>query len=80
MSRARQYRRQAADYAQQSLLAAAHQRPMLRLLSQTWLELAAREDERARLDEPRSFAPAGAGGPPEAGAAGAAIEAAWAAI
>jgi hypothetical protein len=59
MSRARQYRRQAVEYAQQSLLVAAHHRPAFNLLAKTWLQLAAREDERARLAEPRSFAPAG---------------------
>ena len=53
-----QYRRQAVEYAQQSLLAAAHHRPAFQLLAQTWLQLAEREDERARLGEPRSFAPA----------------------
>lgn len=53
-----QYRRQAVEYAQQSLVAAAHHRPAYQLLVQTWLQLAEREDERARLGEPRSFAPA----------------------
>jgi len=54
-----QYRRQAVEYAQQSLVAAAHHRPAFQLLAQTWLQLAEREDERARLGEPRSFAPTG---------------------
>ena len=54
-NKAQQYRRQAVDYSQQSLLVAEAQRPMLRLLAETWLQLAEREDERARLGEPRSF-------------------------
>ena len=57
MSRATRYRRQAVDFDQQSLLAPAHQRPMFNLLVRSWLELADREDERARLGEARSFEP-----------------------
>ena len=53
-----QYRRQAVEYAQQSLLAAAHHRPAFQLQPCLGQQLAEREDERARLGEPRSFAPA----------------------
>ena len=57
MSKATRYRRQAVEYDQQSLLAPAHQRPLFNLLARSWLELADREDERARLGEVRSFEP-----------------------
>jgi hypothetical protein len=57
MSRARKYRLQAADYAKQAVHAPAAQRPMFRLLVDSWLELAEREERAARLGEARSFAP-----------------------
>jgi hypothetical protein len=57
VSRARRYRRQAVEYDQQALLVPAHQRPLFNLLARSWLELADREDERARLGEARSFEP-----------------------
>ena len=57
MSKARRYRLQAVEYAQQSLLVAAHQRPMLNLLAQSWLQLADQEEARAKLGEARSFEP-----------------------
>jgi hypothetical protein len=56
MRRVRQLQRLAADYDQQSLLAPAHQRPMFKLLADSYLGLAARQAERDRLGEGRSFA------------------------
>ena len=55
MSRARRYRLQGYDYAQQALTAPAHVQPVFNLMARSWFELAEREDARARLDEPRSF-------------------------
>jgi hypothetical protein len=58
VSKARHYRRQAAEYSKQALMAPAQQRHLFTLLTRSWLELAEREDVRERLGEARSFEPA----------------------
>jgi hypothetical protein len=47
---------QGLDYARQAMTAPEHVRPVFTLMARSWFELAEREDERARLGEPRSFA------------------------
>lgn len=57
---ARRYRLNAVDLDLRILTAPAGERPMLKLMADTWRQMAARADERARLGEARSFAPQGA--------------------
>lgn len=61
MNSARKFRLKAVDYDQQALMAPPPERHMLKLLADTCLQLADREEVRARLGERRSFAPTGEG-------------------
>lgn len=55
MDRARRYRLQGLDYAQQALIAPVQARPVLNLMAHSWFELADRQEALARIEEPRSF-------------------------